>query len=188
MFPAIQFSKPRFQDIRIDTLTYLSLPDDGFQYELVEGGMRIAPSGSFHHGELQLRFGHLLSEYLGSNPIGRVSLETDMIWEERNTILRPDISFVSKDRLSIIQEHISGPPELVIEILSLSNRSWNLGKKAELYLYFGVLEYWIVDPSGRSLQVWRNRNGEEWKKDRGAILESEILPRFRIQPREFFCP
>ncbi|TGL54641.1 Uma2 family endonuclease [Leptospira wolffii] len=150
--------------------------------------MRIAPSGSFRHGELQMRFGHLLSEYLRSNPIGRVSLETDMICEERNTILRPDISFVSKDRLSIIRERISGPPELLIEILSPSNRSWDLGKKAELYLSFGVLEYWIVDPSGRSLQVWRNQNGEEWKKDRGAILKSEILPGFRIQPREFFCP
>ena len=41
---------------------------------------------------------------------------------------------------------LSGPPDLVVEILSPGTAARDLGLKLEQYEIAGIPEYWIVDP------------------------------------------
>jgi len=46
----------------------------------------------------------------------------------------------------ITQKNVTGPPDLVIEVLSPSTGYYDLTEKKDVYAEFGVKEYWMVDP------------------------------------------
>ncbi len=72
----------------------------------------------------------------------------DVILDEKGkkstNVVQPDL-FVVCDKNKIKENGIEGSPDLVIEILSKSNRYHDLIYKMNLYQKFGVREYWIVD-------------------------------------------
>jgi len=59
----------------------------------------------------------------------------------------PDLCFVSKQRRSIWQDrNLAGPPDLIIEVISESNRTHDTVVKFRDYERCAVREYWLVDP------------------------------------------
>ena len=79
--------------------------------------------------------------------------------EDDKTIVQPDV-FVVCDRSKIAPSRIIGAPDLVIEVLSPSTRKKDIGVKANVYERSGVREYWLVDPDGENVVVYRY--GEEY--------------------------
>ena len=51
---------------------------------------------------------------------------------------------------------IHGAPDLVVEILSPSTAKNDKGHKKETYAKCGVLEYWIVNPVDKSVEIYLN--------------------------------
>ena len=78
--------------------------------------------------------------------------------EDVDTLVEPDISVVC-DRSKLDQHGCKGAPEMVIEILSPSTLRHDRLVKLNLYDLAGVLEYWIVDPQNRAVQVFRRDGG-----------------------------
>ena len=69
-------------------------------------------------------------------------------------VLQPDILYVSRDRLSIINErNVQGPPDLVVEVLSPGTAERDRTLKRARYLRFGIREYWLVDLQARTIEV-----------------------------------
>lgn len=60
-----------------------------------------------------------------------------------------------------------GAPDLVVEVLSPSTAHKDRGVKFDLYEKHGVREYWLVDPEGRYVEVYR-REGERF--DRAGVF------------------
>lgn len=71
-----------------------------------------------------------------------------------STVVQPDIVVVC-DKSVLDDAGCSGPPELVIEILSPSTSYKDQSKKLELYERHDVLEYWIVNPEAPWVMVYR---------------------------------
>jgi Uma2 family endonuclease len=44
-------------------------------------------------------------------------------------------------------------PEIAVEILSPSNTAWEMVEKPDLRFTSGCLEFWIIDPKKRSIEV-----------------------------------
>jgi len=51
------------------------------------------------------------------------------------------------------KNRVEGAPDLVIEVLSASTGIKDRNQKYHLYEANGVKEYWIVDPSNRTIEV-----------------------------------
>src|SRR5205085_720051 len=73
---------------------------------------------------------------------------------------QPDIFFITKERLSQNDTVLErGPlevaPELVVEVISLSETPRTIGDKIEDFREAGVQECWVVGPNSETVQVLR---------------------------------
>lgn len=78
---------------------------------------------------------------------------------DNKTILQPDLYIVC-GKNETDKRRLNGAPDFVIEILSPSNRKHDMYLKLKKYRYAGVREYWIVDPQGKKVLVYRFENDE----------------------------
>jgi Uma2 family endonuclease len=160
------------------------LPDDGNRYEVIDGVlyMTTAPS-SFHQWIIKqlVRYLAIPAEDQGlafgfPAPVGVIMPGCDPV--------QPDFVVVLASRKSIFREkRIRGVPDLLVEILSPSNKAYDLEVKLEAYARAGVPEYAIIDPSARTLSHYRLEAVGRYTSAiaRSAIGEAEVA-RFDCLP------
>jgi Uma2 family endonuclease len=74
------------------------------------------------------------------------------------TVMQPDLCVIC-DKSKIVTQGIIGAPDLVVEILSPSNRQIEMHEKFEAYQASLVREYWIIHPGEHwMLQYVLNEN------------------------------
>jgi len=136
--------------------------DDGERWELIDGiayNMTPAPS-RFHQGvsrELLLQLGNYLRNSaceVYAAPFDVRLPEGDEADDAVRTVVQPDISVVC-DRSKLDDKGCKGCPDLIVEILSPATARKDLKEKFLRYERAGVKEYWIVDPSGKTVTVFR---------------------------------
>ena len=181
----LEKSKPLYHGQHVTREEYLDLPEDGFKYDMIEGVLYMTPSPLYEHGKIQGKFIQLLNNFLDKKLIAEVVSEIDVLLPDGGDVLRPDISLILNENLSIVKKHIHGAPDLIVEILSESSKQRDLGVKADRYLACGVKEYFIVDPEEKSLQLWLNQK-EKWQKNQGEEIKSILLDGFIVKHSDFW--
>jgi Uma2 family endonuclease len=133
---------------------YLSLPE-GAAYEILEGDLHMTPSPGVRHLRLVGRLYKILKEYGRRQSMGEVLMAPlDLVLAE-DTVLQPDLVFISNIRGTIIQERgVFGPPDLVVEILSPTGHRADRVVKFRLYGRHGVPELWLVDPEIKTVETY----------------------------------
>lgn len=163
---------------------YWKLPE-GAPVELIKGRFVVSPSPNVLH---QIIVGTLFEILLRSarKSGGTVLLSPMDVILSDDTILQPDLLYVSKSRRRIVRERIEGAPDLVIEITSGSERRDRV-EKLDLYARYGVPEYWIVDPQTQVIEFLVNDGArfvvQSPENDR---YQSPRLPEVEIQVAEFW--
>lgn len=130
-------------------------------YELIDGvPYLMAPPSSIHQKiltELLRQFANFLDDKtceVFPAPFGvRLFEGQDDRTEDMTGMVLPDISVVC-DPSKLDRRGCKGAPDLVIEVLSPSNRPHDRLTKHSLYQEAGVREYWIVDPDAKMVQVF----------------------------------
>ena len=83
------------------------------------------------------------------------------------------------DRRSYLQWEEGGiPPQVVFEVLSPGNRSWEMEQKLRFYQEHGVEEYYLYDPELIELSGWKRAGPELQEIPR---INGWISPLLRIQ-------
>ena len=137
----------------------LTMPDDGQRYELLEGDFLVSPSANPRHQRVVGNVFALLRELQTAGTGDVFTAPLDVVFDRHN-VFEPDVVFIQADRTSIVTEtNVSGPPDLVVEVLSDSTRNIDLGRKLRAYSRFGVGQYWVIDPDANTVQVFRQENG-----------------------------
>jgi Uma2 family endonuclease len=130
---------------------FLSLPESMERIELVDGEVIMSPSPTPDHqvilGELHIR----LRAWADRNPPAFVGLSPFDVRIAPGRIVQPDL-FVLRRGLPSWAQPLQAVPELVVEVLS-SRVNYDRLAKRLLYAEAGVLEYWIVDPATREVEV-----------------------------------
>ena len=153
---------------------YKMLPE-GTLAEIINNQIFMSPSLLSKHQKLLNKINNKLYNFLESSGRGEVfTAPLDVYLDETRNAVQPDIIVVLKENQGIINEHghIHGTPDLLVEVLSPSNKEYDLIKKKELYEHFGVMEYWIVDPDTHLAIIYALVNGkyERTGEDRGFIV------------------
>ncbi|HEX29118.1 TPA: Uma2 family endonuclease [Candidatus Poribacteria bacterium] len=170
---------------------YLKLPDDGKVYQIIDGEVFMAPAPTPNHQRIVLQMTIRLSAFVNEKGLGEVFIAPcDVVLSEEN-IVQPDILFVSSQRAHIIGErYISGPPDLVVEVLSPGTEKIDRVLKRGLYERYGVKELWFVSPERREIQVLRLVRGKFVEHGRfgvGETLISPLLPGLKFDIDEVFA-
>jgi Uma2 family endonuclease len=139
---------------------FQELPRDGSKrFELIEGEVFMTPSPNTKHQRAVGRLFRALSDFVEENDLGEVFIAPYDIVFSKWTALEPDLLFIRQDRRSIITEaNVQGAPDLVIEILSPSNKAYDRKTKLVAYEKAGVPELWYLDPEEKTAEIL-NRGG-----------------------------
>lgn len=169
---------------------YCLLPEDGKQYEVIDGELFMTPAPKPKHQEIVVRLTEELSRFVRENSLGKVSVAPVAVLLDQHTVLEPDVLFIRQQRLEIVKEQaIEGAPDLVVEVLSPSTFYKDLRKKMTAHSQFGVQEYWIVDPETQTIEIYARRDDKlqlARNFSSGDAVESAHLPGFRLAVKDVF--
>lgn len=158
--------------------------------ELIEGRIvKMSPTKGVHD-KLESRLDRRLGIFVEEKDLGEVFVGETGIYTKRNpdTVRAADIMFISHERLEKASQEtfFEIAPELVIEILSPTDRWKDMHKKIEEYFAIGVSWVWIVEPKKKAILVYTSAT-EAAKYEEGDILAGGgILKGFQLNLTEFF--
>ena len=166
---------------------YLLLPDDGRRHEIIDGEHYVSPSPNTEHQRIIKRLVEALLP-LEKRGLGEVFFAPFDVVLSMFDIVQPDVLFITASRADILtKKNVQGAPDLVVEVLSESNRAYDLQVKHKTYERLGVDEYWIVDPEDRSVKVFRRAGARFAVAAIGDTLTSPLLPGFALPLRDLFA-
>jgi Uma2 family endonuclease len=130
-----------------------SLPDDGRRYEIIEGELYEVPAPSWDHAVTIMNMILLLAPVVQALGGRVLTAPLDVFFEGADPV-QPDIVVLLPESEAIgAGRGVEGAPNLLIEVLSPTNRGHDVLTKRALYARAGVREYWIVDPASRTVEV-----------------------------------
>ncbi len=127
---------------------YEMLPE-GTLAELIDNQIYMSPAPNTNHFTTAKKISKFFDKLIEDTGRGFVFYAPyDVYLDETQNAVQPDIFIVLSSNSGRIepQGNFIGIPDLIVEVLSVGNRSHDLVKKKGLYEKFGVKEYWIVDP------------------------------------------
>jgi Uma2 family endonuclease len=104
------------------------------------------------------------------------------------TVVQPDLCVIC-DLKKLDDKGCLGAPDLIVEILSPGNTKKEMDYKFSIYEESGVLEYWLVHPADKNIQVFILENGIYIglkPVTEGEIITSKTFPELSFSTDEVF--
>jgi len=178
---------------------YRTWPDSE-RWELIDGlAWAMSPAPIRYHQRIAARFHTKLDVFLEGKSCRAYIAPFDVLLphgdepdDEVDCVVQPDV-VVYCDRSKLTRAGARGAPDLVLEVLSPSTSKKDQREKFNLYERAGVREYWVADPAGKWLCVYRRMT--EGRFDDGELRDpdreydsvaSSILEGFEIDPTKLF--
>ena len=162
---------------------------DGYhRYELIKGELLTMSPANDQHGAVTINLSTLLHNYVKANNLGVLrAAETGFKLEsDPDTVLAPDIAFISQERAGIPSEFFRiGPPDLAVEVRSRWDRKSKIERKTALWLELGAKAVWNVDPRKRTVEVV-HADGQRWLFQENDELVDDTVPGFRVRVSKIF--
>jgi Uma2 family endonuclease len=169
---------------------FRELPNDGKRYELVHGELHVTPAPAMRHQLVLQNLSENLGPYVHKNHRGEVCQAPLDIRLGEETVLQPDLIFISKARAGIIQENwIEGAPDLAVEVLSLSTAGHDRATKLPIYAEARVTEVWFIDPKANTVEVLSLQGAKYVVEATYAghhVLTSNLFPGWQLPLDDLF--
>jgi Uma2 family endonuclease len=160
----------------------MEIPDgDTSIYELISGNIMRRSSPHSIHQIVQANLLRHLGNYALDKQLGRVlGALSDVVLSAEDSV-QPDVFFIKQEREKIIEwiSPVWGSPDLIVEIISKDTEEGDKIDKFKLYQRFGVTEYWIIDPSIQTVEVFELINGkyepQQFEEIEGTVKSSVLV-------------
>jgi Uma2 family endonuclease len=132
------------------------LTDEDTRAELIDGVMIVHSPASATHDDISGFIRALMRFYADTKGLGKVLGPDSLVRLAASRKCAPDVFFVRQERVPIpLPKESEGAPDLVVEVLSPSNRYDDLHDKRSVYRAAGVGEIWFIDPEQYQVLVDR---------------------------------
>ena len=162
---------------------YLNLPDNT-RVELSDGRLIVLPMPTISHQKIVQFFLRVLEAYLvGKYEDALVLVASVPVRLNADRVREPDVLVVLEGEINQKQDEFVQHPDLVVEVLSPSNRNNDLVEKRREYAEAGIPEYWIVDPQAKQITILVLKRGkyiEQGQHGRGTKAVSILLKGFEV--------
>ncbi|MEM7133306.1 MAG: Uma2 family endonuclease [Chloroflexota bacterium] len=169
------------------------LPENGSRYEIIDGELLMSKSPHWHHQAACGNVYMALKLWSRQQGKGAVAVTPGVIFADADDVI-PDVVWISDERLVALMDdagHLTGAPELAVEVLSFGARNEERDRTAKRKLYEtqGVQEYWILDWRIKQVEIYHRENGELRRTAtllKDDTLTSPLLPEFSCLVSELF--
>ena len=166
---------------------------EGTRSELIDGALFVTRLPHRKHQQVTGKIYSSLDSWLEASGLGETIPSPGIIPSNTDNVI-PDVVWVSHERLALIEDqagHLTGFPELVVEVLSPEEKNIQRDREAKLKLYSlqGVQEYWIADRFAKRLEIYRRDKGQLVLVATllaGDEIVSPLLPGFQCRISQFF--
>ena len=170
---------------------YAAIPDDGNRYEIVDGVLYMTPAPNLGHQGSVIRFSSFLFSHVELSGLGRVFPAPCDVELAPRIVVEPDVIVVLNANAGIMTpSRIIGAPDLVIEVASPGTAGFDRRTKQDAYASAGVPEYWIADPSARTVEVLQLA-GSAYESlgifEGDSTLLSHVLPELPVRVSQLFA-
>jgi Uma2 family endonuclease len=176
---------------------YLTWPEDGPRYELIDGVPFELNAPSVEHqqlvGGLHYELEHYQRERIKNGggdglPCMILFVPVDVILSDM-TVVQPDLIVVCNPAI-IVNGCVRGAPDLVVEVLSPSTAARDKKQKRRLYEAAGVPQYLVIDPANRFVELYilaaDGRYPVPEVLDAGDVLTLQVAPDFTLTLSDIF--
>ena len=174
---------------------FMNLPE-GTRAELIDGELFMSPSPKQPHQWAVGNLHVLLAQFVHTRKLGKVFVAPFDVHLPSGDIVEPDVLFIAKGNLGIVQDWVRGTPDLVVEVLSPDGLERDRFVKRDLYAENGVGEYWIVDTDAKAIEVFTLHRTQQSGPARyepngyfenGDILLSLLLAELKLPVADVFA-
>jgi Uma2 family endonuclease len=134
------------------------LTDEDTKAELLDGVMIVHSPASMRHDMVGNFLRALMGSYAEEKDLGAIYGPDCITRLAKGRRFAPDLFFLAASRIpQPTPQEYYGVPDLIVEVLSPSNRDYDLGEKRSTYREAGVPEIWLVDPREEQILIDRKR-------------------------------
>lgn len=161
------------------------------RYELVDGALISRQFKTALSGEISATFCAKIWIHISDCALGTVcGAGTGVIFgRQPDTVLAPDVAFIRSGRLPADRDKrkfVETIPDLVVEVISPSERPGDISNKVTRYLDAGVQLVWVVYPDNRMISIYRANRTWESVQFEDSLDGEDVLPGFSLPLSELF--
>ncbi|MBL8809795.1 MAG: Uma2 family endonuclease [Planctomycetaceae bacterium] len=157
---------------RLTYQDYVLFPNDGNRHEIINGRHYMNAAPSPRHQAISRHIQFQLYQQIELKGLGAVIDAPIDVQLSESDVVQPDLVVILSENHIITPTRVKGVPDLVIEVLSASQRAHDLQLKKQLYEQAGVPEYWIVDPENQTATKYVLTTAMVY--DEGTVETAEI--------------
>ena len=160
-------------------------------WEVIDGELvAMSPTGIRHLRPLSRLVYHLNAHVL-PRQLGQVLLpDTGVVLSEHPLTVRvPDSGFIRAERLRDLDDagYLRVVPDLIVEVVSPSDRIREIIAKALLWLDAGATLVWSVDPTSETVTIYKAGQPPRTLTVDGTLDGDKVLPEFAVPVRDIFA-
>ena len=162
------------------------LENDFEGYEYVKGELVPMAPPSMEHGEISSNVHLRLGLHVHENQLGRLYIaETTFQLDDR--FVKPDVAFVSTSRLPENRRKGSPvPPDLAVEIVSPTDKQYDVTEKAFAYLKAGTRLVWVIEPVAKTVMVYRSETDFTLLTSEDTLTGEDVVEGFACPVAQLF--
>ena len=159
-------------------------------YEVVDGRILEWPEMGVYPGEVASILQIYLGAFVRQQGLGRALIETKFYTKPRIK-RRPDVAFVSfakwpKGRRSPNTDAWDVVPNLAVEVVSMTDKAWDVLAKVREYFDAGVEAVWLIYPNLETIHVYSSFSRIEVLTREQTLDGAALIPGFRLALADLF--